>query len=70
MFGLRLYARAYGLTRDDLRYILDAADVKGPDYPSETFRVLKHNEIARFGEGRTVRVVRETWDRLANGELS
>jgi hypothetical protein len=31
------YARAYGLTRDELRYILDPADVKGPDYPSETF---------------------------------
>ena len=28
------YARAYGLTRDELRYILDPADVKGADYPS------------------------------------
>ena len=64
------YARAYGLTRDELRYILDPADVLGPDYPSETFRVLKNNEIARFGEGRTARIVREAWDRLANGELS
>ena len=27
------YARAYGLTRDELRYVLDPADVKGPDYP-------------------------------------
>jgi hypothetical protein len=36
------YARAYGLTRDELRYILDPADVMGPDYPSETFRVLKN----------------------------
>lgn len=26
------YARAYGLTRDELRYILDPADVRGPDY--------------------------------------
>ena len=32
-------------TRDELRYILDPADVKGPDYPSETFRVLKKNEV-------------------------
>ena len=38
------YARAYGLSRDELRYILDPADVMGPDYPSETFRVLKNNE--------------------------
>jgi hypothetical protein len=47
------YARAYGLTRDELRYILDPADVMGPDYPSETFRVLKNNEKARYGEYRT-----------------
>ena len=34
------YARAYGLTRDELRYILDPEDAMGPGYPSETFRVL------------------------------
>ena len=54
--------RAYGLTRDDLRYILDPAEVKGPDYPSETFRVLKKNEIARWGEYRTARLVLAAWD--------
>jgi hypothetical protein len=59
------YARAYGLTRDELRYILDPADVKGPDYPSETFRVLKEKEIRRFGEYRTRRLVLEAWDRMA-----
>ncbi|MGA8757443.1 MAG: restriction endonuclease, partial [Stellaceae bacterium] len=56
------YARAYELTRDELRYILDPADVKGPDYPSETFRVLKKNEIARWGEYRTARLVLAAWD--------
>jgi hypothetical protein len=64
------YARAYGLTRDELRYILDPADLKGPDYPSETFRVLKKNEIARFGEYRTARLVLQAWDRLERGELA
>ncbi len=59
------YARAYGLTRDELRYILDPADVKGEDYPSETFRVLKNNEIKKFGEYRTRRLVLEAWDRMA-----
>ena len=39
-----LDAQAYGLTRDKLRRIVDRADVMGPDYPSETFRVLKENE--------------------------
>ncbi len=56
------YARAYGLTRDELRYILDPADAKGPDYPSETFRVLKKNEITRYGEYRTARLVLAAWD--------
>ena len=58
------YARAYGLTRDELRYILDPADVKGPDYPSETFRVLKDKEIRHHGEYRTRRLVLEAWDRM------
>ena len=57
------YARLYGLTRDELRYILDPADVKGEDYPSETFRVLKKNEIQNFGEYRTARSVLQAWDR-------
>lgn len=58
------YAYLYGLTRDELRYILDPADVKGPDYPSETFRVLQKNEIKQFGEYRTRRLVLEAWDRF------
>jgi hypothetical protein len=58
------YGRLYGLTRDELRYILDPADVMGDDYPSETFRVLKNKEIREFGEYRTQRLVLEAWDRL------
>lgn len=58
------YARLYGLTRDQLRYILDPADVMGADYPSETFRVLKNNEQREFGEYRTRRLVLEAWDAL------
>ncbi len=58
------YAHLYGLSRDELRYILDPADVMGPDYPSETFRVLKNNEIRQFGEYRTQRLVLAAWDRL------
>lgn len=59
------YARLYGLTRDELRYVLDPADVMGPDYPSETFRVLKQNEERQFGEYRTRRLVLAAWDHLA-----
>jgi len=58
------YAHSYGLTRDELRYILDPADVMGPDWPSESFRVLKNNEEREFGEYRTRRLVLQAWDRL------
>jgi hypothetical protein len=60
------FARAYGLMRDELRYVLDPADVRGSDYPSETFRVLKKNEIARFGEYRTARLVLAAYDQVAS----
>lgn len=57
-------ARKYGLNRDQLRYLLDPADVYGPDYPSETFRGLRDKEISLFGEYRTRRLVLEAYDRL------
>lgn len=60
------YARLYGLTRDELRYVLDPADVMGEDYPSETFRVLKNHEMREFGEYRTQRLVLAAWDQLAS----
>jgi len=59
------YAMLYGLTRDELCYILDPADVMGADYPSETFRVLKNSELRTYGEYRTRRLVLDAWDRLA-----
>jgi len=60
------YAKLYCLTRDELRYILDPADIYGDDYPSESFRGLKNKEIRQFGEYRTRRLVLEAWDRLAS----
>lgn len=59
------YALAYGLTRDELRYVLDPKDVMGSDYPSETFRVLQKNEIAKHGEYRTQRLVLAAYDALS-----
>lgn len=58
------FTRKYGLSRDELRYVLDPADVHGPDFPSETFRVLRDKEIARLGEYRTRRLVLEAYDAL------
>jgi hypothetical protein len=63
------YARLYGITRDELRYILDPSDVMGDDYPSETFRVLKNGELREFGEYRTQRLVLAAWDALASAPL-
>ncbi|WP_096670631.1 Eco57I restriction-modification methylase domain-containing protein [Polaromonas sp. AET17H-212] len=72
------YANLYGLTRDELRYILDPADAPfgpggallGLDYPSETFRGLKSKEERAFGEYRTRRLVLEAWDSWAADAVS
>lgn len=63
------FALAYGLTRDELRYVLDPKDVMGPDYPSETFRVLQNNEIRKYGEYRTQRLVLTAYDKLVSQGL-
>nr|WP_294515932.1 N-6 DNA methylase [uncultured Rhodopila sp.] len=58
------FARKHALSREELRYILDPTDVKGDSYPSETFRGLKRNEEAAFGEYRTSRLILAAWDRM------
>lgn len=58
------------LRRDELRYVLNPADAKGASYPSETFRVLKDNEEARFGEYRTGRLVLQAFDHIIAGTLA
>lgn len=62
-------ARLYGLSRDEQRYILDPTDLLGPSYPSETFRVLKENEIREYGEYRTAKFLLQAWDREDRGEV-
>jgi hypothetical protein len=59
------FARLDGLTRDELRYVLDPKDVYGADFPSETFRGLKEEEERPSGEYRTRRLIPEAWGRLA-----
>ena len=58
------FARLYGLTRDELRCVLDPSDICGAHFPSETFRVLKEKETRRYGDYRTARLVLAAWDRL------
>ena len=59
-----IFAHLYGLTTEDLRYILDPEDVCGPGCINETFRVLKDNETRQFGEYRTKRLVLEAWHKF------
>lgn len=63
------FARKYGLTEEELRYVLDPAKVKGADYPSETFRVLKEKETRLHGEYRTERLVLDAWKRIEAGAV-
>jgi hypothetical protein len=59
------YAHLYGLTRDELLYILDPQNVMPEDYPSVTFPTLKRKELAEFGEYRTQVRVMAAFDQLA-----
>jgi N-6 DNA Methylase len=58
------FAKLYGLSRDELCFILNPDQIK-PGYPSETFSVLKRREERRFGEYRTQRLVLREFDRMA-----
>jgi hypothetical protein len=62
------YAQLYGLTRDELHYILDPTEVLGADFPSQTFRVLKEREEKQFGEYRTKRLVLAAFDEISSSE--
>ena len=52
----------YGLERTELEWILDAPP------PSASFPTLKQNEIKRFGEYRTRRLVLNAYDQLTWGQ--
>lgn len=58
-------ARMYGLTREELHYILDPADaMNDPTFPSVTFPGLKNKELKLYGEYRTQRLVIKAFDDL------
>jgi hypothetical protein len=67
-FFRELYLNVAALLRRDDHPLYDFEAQE--DYPSETFRVLKKNELRRFGEYRTKRLVLDAWDRLQTGALS
>lgn len=55
----------FGLTRDEMRYLLEPRDVLGPDCTAETFAALRRAEERDHQEYRTRRLVMEAWDRTA-----
>lgn len=60
------FALKYGLSEDELKYILDPKHIKGENYPSETFRGLKSKEMAQFGEYRTQRLTLNAYNTMRN----
>lgn len=63
-----IFAHLYGLSTEDLRYILDPEDVCGPGCINETFRVLKDREVRELGEYRTKRLVMDAWKKFKFNE--
>jgi hypothetical protein len=51
------YFHKYGLTEEETAYVLDPKAVYSEEFPGETFRVLKENEIKKHGEYRTQQLV-------------
>lgn len=56
--------KVYGLSRDDLLFMLDPDNILGPNSGMETFKALRNREMRSYGEYRTQRLVLEAWDRL------
>lgn len=66
-----LVARDYfGLTKDEMGYVLDPSSVLGKDCGFETFGALKRSEIRRDGVFSTYEMIMRVWDEISpSGEL-
>ena len=58
------YACLHGLTRDELRYILDPKEVHGEDFPGETVRVVKEKEIKQYQLSKCKNSLLKFWKSL------
>lgn len=54
----------YGLTRDEMLYIVDPANVLGEHCGIETFKALRNREVREFGSYRTQTLILDAWQRL------
>lgn len=59
-----VYAKLYGLSKEELAYILDPATFYMEKCPTVTFPGLRNNEMKAYGEYRTQRLVLEAFDRV------
>jgi hypothetical protein len=59
----------FGLTRDELRYVLDPDNLLGEGSGIETFKALRNREKRAYGEYRTQRLVLEAWERLTQAAV-
>jgi hypothetical protein len=60
----------YGLSRTEMLYILDPANLLGENCGIETFKALRNWEIREHDEYRSQRLVLEAWDRfVADGTI-
>jgi hypothetical protein len=55
----------FGLTKDEMRYLLDPSDILGPDCGFETFGALKRAEGKQWnGRFHTRDLILDAWNRL------
>jgi hypothetical protein len=64
------YYHKYGLTEEETTCVLDPKAVYGAEFPGETFQVLKENELKKYGEYRTGRLVQEYYRAWRDSEMS
>lgn len=57
----------FGLTMDEMLYILDPSNILGEECDTETFKALRNKELREHGEFRTQQLIVEAWKRLPNG---
>jgi hypothetical protein len=60
----------YGLSRDDLLFLLDPGNILGRECGVETFKALRNREMRTYCEYRTQRLLLEAWEYLPRTNIS
>ena len=54
----------FGLTKDEMRYLLDPSEILGNECGIETFGALKRSEIRRDGQFTSMNHILDAWDKF------